>query len=447
MTITLVARALWSRQTLLRRDGWSRERLEAHQARALAALRAHAYAHSPFYQRHHAGHFDRPLHELPILTKAMLMANFDEVTTDRDVRRQGVESHVATMAGDGRYLDRYWVNATSGSTGRPGLFLFDEPAWARVMGGFARAYDWAGIGFRLHRRRKLAVVASSLPWHMSARVAASAPRLWTPTLRLDARTPMGELVAALNAWQPETLIGYASMIGALAGEQLAGRLRIAPMAVLSSSEVLTAIMRQAAESAWGAVVFEEYASTETGMIAAECSHHRGLHMVEDEVIIEVVTAQGEPVGPGQSGDKLLVTCLFNRAQPLIRYELSDMVRLATEQCPCGRPYRLIDGIQGRQEEVLCLPGPGGQPVRIHPNTFHQALELLALEKWQVVQQREALTVFLEGRENASLTSSVSQAVLAALAALGVDSTSVDVRWVATIPRGPSGKAPLVRREP
>jgi hypothetical protein len=56
--------------------------------------------------------------------------------------------------------------------------------------------------------------------------------------------------------------------------------------------------------------------------------------------------------PGVYGDKLLVTSLFNRTQPLIRYELSDSVRLSPVSCPCGRPFALIDDIQGRMEEVL-----------------------------------------------------------------------------------------------
>jgi phenylacetate-CoA ligase len=39
----------------------------------LRQLRGHAYAHSPFYRRFHAGRTDHPLHELPVLTKAIVM--------------------------------------------------------------------------------------------------------------------------------------------------------------------------------------------------------------------------------------------------------------------------------------------------------------------------------------------------------------------------------------
>jgi len=61
------------------RDHWTRQQLETHQANALRSLREYTYAHSPFYRRFHQGLVDAPLHELPVLTKAMLMEHFDDL--------------------------------------------------------------------------------------------------------------------------------------------------------------------------------------------------------------------------------------------------------------------------------------------------------------------------------------------------------------------------------
>ena len=91
-----LAHLLWIRHQLSSRDRWTREQLLRHQAMALSNLRAHAYANSPFYQRFHAGRFDRPLQQLPVLTKKNLMENWNEVTTDRGLRldelREFIES-------------------------------------------------------------------------------------------------------------------------------------------------------------------------------------------------------------------------------------------------------------------------------------------------------------------------------------------------------------------
>jgi len=56
----------------------------------LRSLREYAYAHSPFYQGFHQGLTDAPLHELPVLTKAMLMEHFDELVTDHAIRLKEV---------------------------------------------------------------------------------------------------------------------------------------------------------------------------------------------------------------------------------------------------------------------------------------------------------------------------------------------------------------------
>ncbi len=89
----------------------------------------------------------------------------------------------------------------------------------------------------------MAVVSSTTAWHQSSRVAATVRSPFIASQRLDAASPLPAIAARLNDLQPDVLVAYASMIRALAGEQLAGRLHIAPRGVNSSSEVLTAEAR------------------------------------------------------------------------------------------------------------------------------------------------------------------------------------------------------------
>ena len=69
MELGLVARYLVLRRQLRSRARWSPDRLRVQQRDALRELRAHAIAGSPFYRRFHAGLEDRPLADLPVLTK------------------------------------------------------------------------------------------------------------------------------------------------------------------------------------------------------------------------------------------------------------------------------------------------------------------------------------------------------------------------------------------
>ena len=81
MNVADVARVLRHRTTFRLRDRWSRPQLLAHQTRSLDALRKFTYERSPFYRKFHAGLLDRPLEDLPVLTKSEMMLNFDDVVT------------------------------------------------------------------------------------------------------------------------------------------------------------------------------------------------------------------------------------------------------------------------------------------------------------------------------------------------------------------------------
>src|SRR3989338_7934524 len=142
MDIGLLLKTLRTIRQLRQHEGWTRPQLEAHQSQALRCLRDYAYAHSPFYQRFHHGLFDRPLQELPVLTKAMLMEHFDEVVTDRAIHLEAVRAFAGERLEGRLFLDRYWVTATSGSSGQPGFFLFNEPEWLTIVASFARGQEW-----------------------------------------------------------------------------------------------------------------------------------------------------------------------------------------------------------------------------------------------------------------------------------------------------------------
>jgi phenylacetate-coenzyme A ligase PaaK-like adenylate-forming protein len=384
-----------------------------------------------------------PLDELPVLTKATLMDNFDELSTDPAVRLTPVGEYLKGLHGNERFAGRYWVSATSGSSGRSSIIPSDAEEWAMTIASYARANEWAGIRSGLTHRVSMAVVSSTTAWHQSSRVAATVRSPFFATERLDAARRLPEIVARLNSLQPDVLVGYASMIRLLAHQQLAGRLRIAPRAVNSSSEVLTADSRALATRAWKVPPFNVYAATETGGIAAECHHHRRMHLFEDLIIAEVVDDSYRPVPPGQTGDRLLVTVLFSRTIPLIRYELTDRVRIATEPCPCPLPFRLVAEIEGRTDDVLVLPTPDGGSVPVHPAVLHQVLEPFDVGGWQVRQHETGLRVLIAAPGPGFDPNATERALQEVLSRAGARALAIHVAVVDSIPAGRAGKRALV----
>lgn len=388
MNIFFIIKLLYSRQLILTHDKWTRAELENYQAQALRKLRTHAYANSPFYKKFHRDLFDCPLNELPVLTKKELMDNFDELNTDPKMKLQDISSHIANLTGNEMYLKKYRVSSTSGSTGLKGVFPFNEDEWAAASASYLRASDWSGVKVSLTKRLKVAIVGSTTPWHVSSRVGSTLNSWWIPTINIDTADPINETVKKLNNFRPDCLMAYPNTARLLAEQQISGNLRISPKVIFCTSEVLTVDSRERIYSAFGVRPFNIYAATETAGFASECNQHKGLHLYEDLVIPEVVDDDNKPVPNGEYGTKILVTVLSSKTLPLIRYEISDSVKLEDTKCPCGLPFRIIGDIQGRKEETLYFPDIYGKMVKIEPNLFHKIMEIVPVAGWQVIQDTQ-----------------------------------------------------------
>lgn len=439
-------RLLWDVQAERRRQEassrWSREQLQRHQAAGLQRLRDFVLRNSPFYRRFHHGQAGRPLEALPILDKLTLMSHFDELVTDRQLRLSELEAHLET-APDALHQGRYRVLSTSGSTGQRGVFVFNPEEWRGALGAIARPLTWAKAPPPWTRS---ALIASGAPWHYSAQVGKALSHRWLPSLRLEAGSPLPILVDQLNDWQPRALAAYPSVVLQLAEEQLAGRLRIPLRHIGTSAERLPEVTRQKVQAAWGIKIYDTYGATEYAPIATEC-HEGHLHLLEDRAVIEVVDERGRLVPAGEPGARLLLTVLDRVTQPLIRYEISDGLRERPGQCPCGRPFRMLERVEGRAEEVLAFPRvEGGGEVQLHPNLFHTLLERVPATGWQVRRRPDAsLSVLLTGSGQPAVPLAVLAQTQALLASRGARA-SVEVRWVPELPRGATGKAPLIVRE-
>jgi phenylacetate-CoA ligase len=423
-------RALRAARRLEAHEEWSVERLRAHQRERLLAIVRHAATHSPYYRGRFAGielSDDLDLVALPRLDKATMLDHFDELVTDRRLTLAGVEQHLTELEGadsrtDPMLFGEYRAMASGGTSGRRGVFVYDRAEWRETLAGVV--YCWSAycdFAPRLPRRRVAAITADSL-LHMGGR--------WNRSIDV-----------------PEGINTYASIAALLAERQLAGELRIAPRVIVTGGEVLTAEMRKRIVAAFGRTPFNGYGATETGYIAFECDHHAGLHVFEDQVLIEVVDDEYRPVPPGEPGSRLLVTNLFNRTQPLIRYELNDQLTVSPDPCPCGRPFSLLETVEGRSDDVLEMPATEGGTIKVHPVTLRSPLAGVgALSEYRIVYGAGELRVdaVLAGADGRQACGEIETGLGAALAKRGVQVPPILVESVAEIPRHPhSGKHKVI----
>jgi phenylacetate-coenzyme A ligase PaaK-like adenylate-forming protein len=420
----------------------------------LTELVAYARRHSPAYAEKYRGLPEEvtDLRQLPPATKPELMARFETWVTDPEVTRERVNAFIADKSRIGEaFLERYTVCTTSGTTGEPAVILYDEgmmnvvsalnlvrsvPSWLSrdVMRGMMRmggrtAAVWATDGH-------------FLGIGMAKRQIKQRPSRAERMQVFSVLTPIRELVAALNDYQPALLNGYATAVALLADEQVAGRLDIHPALVLTSSESLPPGERSRIAEVFGAEVRDNYGGSEFVAIAYDCGHG-WLHVNADWVILEPVDDDYQPVTPGTPSRSALITNLANRVQPILRYELGDRILVNPEPCPCGSPLPAIR-VEGRTDDVVRFEASDGTPVPVLPLALWSVLkETPGVQRFQAVQTApDHLEVRLQPKqpeEREAVWSTLQERAEVYLASQGLGNVTVALSPEAPVRDPRSGK--------
>ena len=335
-------------------------RLDRYRERHARRIVAFARARSPFYAAHWRGHDPADWRTLPTIDKRLMMEGFDRFNT-RGIRRIDAEAVALAAERDRDFrptIGDLTIGLSSGTSGHRGLFLVspqESAAWAGTI--LARTLtprrDPTRVAFFLRAN-------SNLYGGLGGRLVRF--RFF------DLMLPLADAVAALNDFAPYYLVGPPSLLGFLADAREAGTLRPRPARILAVAETLEPQDRTRLEEVFAAPVGQVYQCTE-GLLAISCAHG-ALHVQED-----LVALQYEPL-PGDAGRVTpLVTDLWRRTQPIIRYRLNDVLRLDPAPCACGSPFQVIAAVEGRQDDVCQFIATDGTPRHFFPDTIRRAILL------------------------------------------------------------------------
>lgn len=357
----------------LRRAQWlSPDEMMAEQRVRLTALMRHAAARVPYYAdlvsavgRRQPG--PELLHDLPILTKELIRENSERLVAS-DAARRGT-----------------FTNTSGGSTGEPVVLIQDREYRDRSRAVAMLFNEWAGYrtGFPMIKlwgsERDLFVGRETFK---TTFVRMLRNERWLNAFRMTPEQ-MRSYIEEINRVEPEFVLAYVESIYDLArfAEREGITIR-APRSVMTSAGPLEAPVRATIERVFGAPVFNRYGSREVGDIACDCSSHRGLHVCSPYHLVEVLREDGTQAQPGESGE-LVITLLTNLSMPLIRYRIGDKGRWAGEPCDCGRPWPLLETVEGRVSDIF-VRSDGG---RVHGEYFTHLFYFLPwVRKFQVVQE-------------------------------------------------------------
>jgi phenylacetate-CoA ligase len=432
-----VAELLAGAPAAIERMTWHADRIRAFQEVRLRELLTHAREHSPFHRERLADvdpawfTIDR-LGELPVMTKTEMMRRFHDVVTNRSLARGLVDRQVASAPAELTYLlGRYLVMASGGSSGERGVFVSDAAEFTEFALSLLRGTIATLTAFGIGPDNPIpgALVAAGSTVHGTGAVGALAGGEGAPVAmtRISATRPLPEIVATLERVQPLVLVAYPSVLVRLAAERAAGRLAIAPLAVGSTSEPLSVDDRASIETAFGVPMTDTFGSSE-GLCGVSAPGERPIAFATDSCIVELVDDDLRPVPPGVVSAKVLVTNLYNRTQPLIRYELSDRFVEVPGPHPDGRLRAIVDGRHDRSFRY--------GDVEVHPLAVRAALVRFAdVFEHQVAQTERGIEVSLVAADGFD-PAVVESALVRALEAAGLEGPEVTVRAVDGLPRDP-----------
>lgn len=410
---------------------WSPERIERYRTQRLRALLAFARERSPF----HAARLSdvdptaatvADLARIPPMLKGDAQGEWDAIVTTPRIDRAAAERVLSTQEWFSYSPDGLQVFSSGGSTGVRGVYVW---SWDQFVTLACLAWRWQVRADRRAGRSgpsTLAVLEAGSPPHASTPLFDVATDPDMSTVVIPAAAPFEEVRAAAAA-RPTHLVGYASVVGRLAREVVAGRLDIAPGRVSTNSEPLTDDDRAAIAAAWGAPVHNLWGSTEIGVQAVGCGEGEGLHVCADEVILERVDADGRPVGPDEPAARTLATGLAGYAFPFLRYDLGDEVTLLPGRCPCGSAMPRVASIDGRRDDDFRYPGAA---VPAAPFRYVLGTDA-AISEYQVHQTPDGAEVLVVGTPDVD---AVAAALAESVAPHGLAAATISVRVVGRIPR-------------
>lgn len=332
------------------------------QQERLQELVKYVREHSPYFADLYASIPEEfTLTDLPITKKNVLLENYDNWVTDRELHLEDVLKYINRdiSKDNSLLLGKYTALRTSGSTGNPLPMVRDDHRnkihSQLIAQRLCASMDPDILNIRKHKVATVIHLSNGASsYEALKRMKMANPGYEHNLLAMSVLDNVEKMVEELNRFQPEAMTGYPSVLVRLALEQLKGNLHLNLKALASSAEMLSEENFHLLKKAFDCPIANNYCMTEGGEIAMthNCPH---LHINEDWVIVEPVDKDMNVLeNSDEWSEGVLVTDLSNYVQPIIRYYVSDVVRIKREPLECCPLPRLE--IRGRIFDMCTICG-------------------------------------------------------------------------------------------
>lgn len=303
------------------------------------------------------------LSELPVLDKAKIRNNFDNIINQNYSQEQ---------------INK---NATGGSSGEPLVFCQSRHSKIFSAALFLRGLEYCGM-----EKGYSHVKLWGAPTDVANNTKELKSRIWNylynlriiDAFNVDKKLFEKEYLNFLKK-PPVLLESYANILYEFAMYlKLNKKQHLSVPSVISSAGVLHDFQREAIQETISENIFNRYGSREFGNIAQECASHTGMHINMERFIIEIDKPDHDSLG------EILVTDLENHAFPFIRYKIGDLGKIAIKKCDCGRQSIMFEKVSGRSLDIIKTPKGKMISGEMFPHFFKDYPEIIL---GQVIQNR------------------------------------------------------------
>lgn len=404
---------------------WPGEQLEIFRINRLREMLTEVGRHVPYYRQLFANTGFRPesltsladLQTLPFLTKSLIRDNTAELTSE-----------------NAQNLARF---NTGGSSGEPLIFFIGKGRVSHDVAAKWRATNWWNVDIG---DPEIVVWGSPIELGAQDRMRFIRDRLMrTELLPAFEMSPprLDEFVARIRARRPRMLFGYPSALSLIARHARSKGISMNDLGIkvaFVTSERLYDEQRNIIEEVFGCPVANGYGSRDAGFIAHQCPSG-SMHITAEDIIVEIIGDDGQPVPNGQSGE-IVVTHMATGDFPFIRYRTGDIAVMDDKPCACGRSLQVLREIQGRATDfILARDGTVMHGLAL----IYTLRDIPGMAAFKIIQESlERTRVLIVPNDDCDIPTAITRIRRDFTARLG-DGVAVDVERVSEIPAEKSGK--------
>ncbi len=290
------------------------------------------------FYKNFVGSIDTSLWEnIPIMTKSELQVPLEE------------------RLSKGFSTKNVYINKTSGSSGMPFIFAKDRFCHALTWAVILDRFGSLGINFDSSLQARFYGIPLDFMGYYKERIKDFfSCRFRFPVFDLS-EAKLEKILQVFSKKKFEYINGYTSSIVLFAKflkkkgivlKEICPTLKYGVV----TSEMLFEDDKALMETVFGVPIINEYGASELDLIAF--TNEEGEFVLNSETLfVEILDAHGKPVSEGNSG-RIIITSLYNKAQPMIRYDIGD-IGILDQKSTLKQP--ILKKLIGRTNDIARLP--------------------------------------------------------------------------------------------